>query len=453
MRKLLLLIVTFAVFNSCQKELSCENCAGSNKPPIAEAGTDLAITLPKDSVLLDGGTSTDPDGTITFYKWAKIGGPVSANINKPDSSKTIIKNLVMGVYQFELTVTDNGGLSAKDRVQVTVDASIQCDNNRPQINAQLIPVGNLSQARTGMTVASVGNKILFAGPGSGVDIFDIGANTWSIAQLSSGRGWMGAVAAGNKVFFAGGQDDNGSSLPAVDIYDASTNTWSVSQLSRGADGLAAATVGNKVFFAGGNWGIYAVAIVDIYDLTTNTWSVASLSASRNFITPVSANSKVYFTGGDPWTGQTSNVIDVYDNSTGLWSTSTLQVPRGYHAAIAVNDVLYFAGGKSSYNSPSNCSVETLNVNTGARSLMNLFSPASWSIDDGQNAVVKDNKIIFLRHDGTAKFDIYDIQTNTWSVGIMPMSISVASIISVNNTIYVAGGYVNALSDKVWKLEF
>jgi hypothetical protein len=71
-------------------------------------------------------------------------------------------------------------------------------------------------------------------------------------------------------------------------------------------------------------------------------------------------------------------------------------------------------------------------------------------------LVKDDKIIFYGTDkvDTQKFDIYDIATNTWSIGVMPINISGASIISVNNVIYLAGAYVNGvLSDKVWKLEF
>lgn len=43
---------------------------------------------------------------------------------------------------------------------------------------------------------------------------------------------------------------------------------------------------------------------------------------------------------------------------------------------------------------------------------------------------------------------------TWSIGVLPQNIEGASIISVNNTIYVASGYVNGvLSNPVWKLEF
>jgi hypothetical protein len=109
-----ILLLSIITFISCKKELSCENCKEVNQPPIANAGRDTTIALPKDSAVLDGSASTDPDGTITSYKWSKISGLVSANISKPDLAKTSVKTLVIGVYQFELTVTDNGGLSAKD---------------------------------------------------------------------------------------------------------------------------------------------------------------------------------------------------------------------------------------------------------------------------------------------------------------------------------------------------
>jgi hypothetical protein len=381
---------------------------------------------------------------------------------------TQVSELTEGTYQFELKVTDAGGLFSKDTVQVTVNAvvSTACDNSdRPIINAQLIPVGTLSEPRDGMVVASAGNKILFAGGYSTggvstrVDVFDFAANTWSGAELSSKRYSMAAVGAGNKIFFAGGVYSDGSDFRStdVDIYDVATNTWSLSHMSTEGDMLTTATTGNKIFFAGGNFGIYATSTVNIYNLTSNTWSTASLSAPRNFPAAVSANNKVYFTGGDPWTGQISNVIDIYNNTTGVWSTSYLQVPRTRHAAIVVNDILYIAGGLFAELSPTNyqstCSVETLNTTTGVRTLMNLSTPRAFLY-----AVVKDNKILFLRQDDglgdSDKFDVYDIISNTWSIGVLPYKIGGASIISVNNTIYVAGVSINGvLSNKVWKLQF
>src|SRR5205814_1380353 len=175
----LILLLMLPVLNSCKKEPSCENCRslnGTNKPPNANAGLDQVITLPTDSVLLDGRTSSDPDGIISEWLWTKISGPASFNIIKPSDSITKVKSLVAGSYLFELKV---------------------------------------------------------------IDIYDVSSNTWSIAELSKARGRMAVAAIGNKVFFAGGDCfdlvTGGISINSVsdvvDIYDISTNTWTVSHLS------------------------------------------------------------------------------------------------------------------------------------------------------------------------------------------------------------------------------
>jgi hypothetical protein len=116
-----ILLTGIAFFLSCKKETSCEGCRDYNKPPIALAGPDQVITLPTDSVSLDGRNSSDPDGTISEWFWTKIAGPASFNINNSSTANTIVKNLKTGSYLFELKVTDSGGLFAKDTVQIIVD--------------------------------------------------------------------------------------------------------------------------------------------------------------------------------------------------------------------------------------------------------------------------------------------------------------------------------------------
>ena len=113
-------IAGFMFFISCKKEKSCEACIYENKPPTAVAGPDQVITLPTDSVSLDGKNSSDPDGKISEWLWTKISGPASFNINSSSLAITRVKNLRVGIYQFELKVTDNSDLSAKDNLIVTV---------------------------------------------------------------------------------------------------------------------------------------------------------------------------------------------------------------------------------------------------------------------------------------------------------------------------------------------
>jgi Tol biopolymer transport system component len=110
------------IFNSCKKETSCEGCRENNKPPTANAGADQIITLPTNSVTIDGSGSTDQDNNITTYTWTKVSGPSSFNIGNANAVQTQLTNLVEGVYQFELKVTDADGLVDKDTIQVTVNA-------------------------------------------------------------------------------------------------------------------------------------------------------------------------------------------------------------------------------------------------------------------------------------------------------------------------------------------
>ena len=66
---LFLISVAIALsFLSCKKEESCEGCINgvsgvitTNHPPVAKAGADQTITLPTNTVNLDGSASTDPD--------------------------------------------------------------------------------------------------------------------------------------------------------------------------------------------------------------------------------------------------------------------------------------------------------------------------------------------------------------------------------------------------------
>jgi N-acetylneuraminic acid mutarotase len=285
---------------------------------------------------------------------------------------------------------------------------------------------------------------------------------WSTAELSEARFDIAAIGAGNKIIFGGGELGDGTSpTNVVDIYDVSTNKWTVEHLSKAGHGIAAATVGTKVLFTGGQ-GLYTNPAretrVDIYNLATNSWSTASLSPKIIGHVAVTANNKVYIAGGANLPGNSTSVIDIYDNETDTWSSSMLQEGKSSFAGIAVGDNIYWAGGIS--GNAISCNVETMNVITGRSTNQHLSGPGMWSVNSGENAVVKNGKIIFFRNDYVGyssaddRFDIYDIASNTWSIGVLPFKIKRASIISVNNTIYLAGGVVNGVSsDKVWKLEF
>ncbi|HEU4472670.1 MAG TPA: PKD domain-containing protein [Flavisolibacter sp.] len=91
-----------------------------NYPPAANAGNDATITLPVNSVSLDGSSSTDPEGGPLSYSWTKTSGPSQFSFGQPSGASTTVSNLVAGTYQFRLTVTDNANITASDEVRIIV---------------------------------------------------------------------------------------------------------------------------------------------------------------------------------------------------------------------------------------------------------------------------------------------------------------------------------------------
>ncbi len=116
----LMLITGILIPTSCIKEERCGACGGSNNPPVAIAGPDQVMFFPAINVMLDGSKSYDPDSNIVSYSWTKIAGPYPFRIVKLDAARVLVTNLVEGTYQFELTVTDAGGLFNKDIVRIEV---------------------------------------------------------------------------------------------------------------------------------------------------------------------------------------------------------------------------------------------------------------------------------------------------------------------------------------------
>jgi hypothetical protein len=454
----------------------------TNHPPIANAGADQIITLPTNTVNLDGSGSSDPDNNITSYVWTKISGPLSFNIANASTIQTQVTNLVQGVYNFELKVTDAGGLFSKDTMQVIVNLqppppqSICSPFNRPIINAQLIPFGTLSEARTMISVASAGNKILFAGgltsagtPSSTVDIYDISTQLWSTTQLSVARSGIEAVSVGNKIYFAGGRSQNiDTPSSRVDIYDVISNSWAAAQLSEPRTGISASTIGSKIFFAGGTK-LYTCSYcfsdrIDIYDISTNSWSTATLSVARKGMSATAAGNKIYFAGGHDFFNGSSGTgvydqIDIYDNTTNTWTISALAERKAHHGAFAFGNYIYWAGGELWNNIndyETTCNVERRDLLNGSSTILHLFQPsfANSNSQPGMETLLKNGSIVF--YTGGTQFDIYDPVAEVWSIGVMNQGFDFAGVISVNNIIYIAGGgfpYYTPPSNQVWKLEF
>jgi len=122
----------------------------TNQAPTADAGSDKNITLPTNSVVING-SGTDSDGTITSYAWSTVSGPNTPSLSGAATADLTASGLVAGTYVFRLTVTDNGGLPDTDDVNVVV-------NGAPSSNLALNKTVMVSSTQPEQTVSYDGFK-------------------------------------------------------------------------------------------------------------------------------------------------------------------------------------------------------------------------------------------------------------------------------------------------------
>ena len=459
-----LIIISGILFTTCQRSLY-----SSNQLPIARAGKDTVIILPTDFVKLDGSASSDPDGSIKEWHWTKISGPSSFTIVNAISTITDVKNLAAGVYQFELKVIDNGRLSAKDTMQVTVISST-ATNHAPIANAGkdtliFLPANSVTLDGTASTdpdnniTGYLWTKI------SGPSIFNINNSGSAKTQVSN-------LVEGNyafelKVTDAGGlfsrdtvrvnvNAANGAACDNSNRQQVSAQLVPFGILPEARTGMTAVSGGNKILFAGG----YAASTVpggsgqlssrvDIYDITTQKWTVAALSQAVAGIKAITLGNKIFFAGGDI-SAAFSSSVDIYDVVTNSWTKAELTLARrSLSIAVAGNKVL-FAGGYYQVTTFSDFVfsnwVDIYDASTGSWSTATLSQARS-----DLTATTVGNKIYFAGgtdlwnpndYDCTKSIDIFDASNNSWSTSSLAEAKGGHAAIAVGNKIYWAGGRTN-----------
>lgn len=180
--------------------------ATTGQAPVANAGANQTITLPSNSVALDGSGSKDPDGSITTYAWTKVSGPAQGTITNTGNVSTTATNLAQGTYIFKLTVTDNSNFTGSDSVTITVNAV-----------ANQLPVAN---AGANQTITSPANSVTLDGSASSDPDGTISSYTWSkvsgpsqgtITNAGSASTTVTSLAQGTYIFKLTVKDNGGSS--------------------------------------------------------------------------------------------------------------------------------------------------------------------------------------------------------------------------------------------------
>ncbi len=467
-KSILYIIIIFGLLiyalSACQKELFCPDCS-NNLAPIANAGRDTIIVIPG-KIILDGKQSKDADGTISHFKWQKLIGPDSLIIVNDTLPVTTVEKIKTGLHIFELTVTDNLGLSDKDTVQVFVNNAGQ--NNK----APVARAGNDS------TIRQLSSGIILDGSVStdadnNIAVFEwIQISTSPVATITNPLSSISLVnfaGKGTYSFLLRVTDSTGLSDTDTITFTIETiaddycagiirmnikaTTSFIGSLSMPRRLGAAAAAGSKIVFAGGYPEVddNPLATVDIYDVGSSTWSHSSLSSARVGMATIVYKDRIFFAGGidyelDAARGPTFSIIDIYNASSNGWNTKNLSEPKMGLAATQLNGKLYFAGGATSFNGQ-------LSSENKLSKLIDIYSPDTDNWDTDQISTARfdlkansaANKIYFAGgSNGEFSFspvvDILNPVSDAWSAGSMNQPRTNFNSISFENKIMWAGGY-------------
>ena len=92
----------------------------SNVAPTANAGVDM--TVDENTTVTLSGTGTDSDGSVISYSWKQVSGTTATIVNSSNATASFIAPDIDSneVLIFELSITDNKGATATDKVEILV---------------------------------------------------------------------------------------------------------------------------------------------------------------------------------------------------------------------------------------------------------------------------------------------------------------------------------------------
>jgi beta-glucanase (GH16 family) len=250
----------------------------ANVAPTANAGADKAITLPTNSVVING-TGADSDGTIASYAWTQISGPSTATLSGNTTANVTASALVQGTYVLRLTVTDNGGLTGSDDVNVVVSPATGAINlalNKPTTTSSIENAGTPGSAAVDGNTGTRWSSLATDAQWIYVDL----GNTYSVNRVKIT--WETAL----------GKDYQ------VQIASATTGPWTTMKSVTGNTALIndyTGLTGSGRFvrmngtLRGTQWG-YSIWELEVYGTSgpTNVAPTANAGADKNITLPTNS---------------------------------------------------------------------------------------------------------------------------------------------------------------------
>jgi hypothetical protein len=140
----------------------------------------------------------------------------------------------------------------------------------------------------------------------------------------------------------------------------------------------------------------------------------------------------------------SRTVDIFSSSGGFQQTTGLSAPRGWPAACPVGDSAVFAGGGRVQDDSHSPVGDVVTSNGSVRSNSNALYIGRWGIacaTVGSKVYMAGGRISGTAKKTTASVDVFDSDTQQWSVAPMKLSVARESMGAAvaDGRMYFAGG--------------
>ena len=133
------------------------------EPPTVSAGPDLTVTLPVNSVKMDGKATGNDGATISGAFWEQWSGPSFLKFsNEWDLSTTLTRTMVAGTYTLKLLVSDSRNETSVASVTLTV---------KPAKGGASVTPGAIPGRTTEITAEDTTDNSLSGMPAAGFRIY------------------------------------------------------------------------------------------------------------------------------------------------------------------------------------------------------------------------------------------------------------------------------------------
>src|SRR6185437_7674376 len=184
---------------------------GADQSPVAMPGANRTVTQSATPVVLNGSASYDPDGSIVAYNWVQLQGAGGVTIANQTTATPSIYGMQIGTYVYQLTVTDNQGVTNSADITITVVGGATTPvlvANAGAADTIHLPVDTVTLDGTGSTVSS-GTIVGYSWQQvSGPSTATIGNSAASATQVSD-------LKAGTYTFRLTVTDSNGDTASAT----------------------------------------------------------------------------------------------------------------------------------------------------------------------------------------------------------------------------------------------